>query len=450
VSETGNGAGGSIRRHILATMTVGIVVVVGLGGSAMMTELSGAVVASGYLVVDTNVKKVQHPTGGVVGELRVRDGMRVKAGDVVMRLDATVTRANLAIVVKCIDEAMARQARLEAERDDDSELRFPDELSARMGNPDVRRVVRGEQKLFDLRRTARAGQKAQLRERIGQLKEEIRGLTQQAEAKKGEIELIVRELEGVRYLWTKNLIPIMRLTQLEREAVRLKGEHGQLSASMAQARAKITETELQIIQIDQELRSEVAKELREIQGKMAELVERKVAAEDQLMRIDIRAPQSGIVHQLNVHTIGGVITASEPTMLIVPEADDLIVEVKLPPQSIDQLALGQRAVLRFSAFNQRTTPEINGNVVRISGDVVQDQKSGATYYLIHIATPLEEVARLEGLKLLPGMPVDAFIQTYARTVLSYLIKPLRDQVIKAFREREVRRAGPWWSASRCP
>ena len=153
------------------------------------------------------------------------------------------------------------------------------------------------------------------------------------------------------------------------------------------------------------------------------------------MRIDIRAPQSGIVHQLNVHTIGGVITASEPTMLIVPEADDLIVEVKLPPQSIDQLALGQRAVLRFSAFNQRTTPEINGNVVRISGDVVQDQKSGATYYLVHIATPLEEVARLEGLKLLPGMPVDAFIQTDARTVLSYLIKPLRDQIVKAFRER---------------
>ena len=435
MSETDNGAGGSIRRHILATMTIGALVVVGLGGSAMLTELSGAVVASGYLVVDTNVKKVQHPTGGVIGELRVRDGMRVRAGDVVMRLDATVTRANLAIVVKGIDEAMARLARLEAERDDESELRFPDELSSRMDNPDVSRVVRGERKLFELRRTARAGQKAQLRERIGQLNEEIRGLTQQAEAKKAEIELIGRELEGVRYLWTKNLIPIMRLTQLEREGVRIKGEHGQLTASMAQARAKITETELQIIQIDQELRSEVAKELREIQGKMAELVERKVAAEDQLMRIDIRAPQSGIVHQLNVHTIGGVITASEPTMLIVPEADDLIVEVKLPPQSIDQLALRQPAVLRFSAFNQRTTPEINGMVVRISGDVVQDQKSGATYYLVHIATPAEEVARLEGLKLLPGMPVDAFIQTDARTVLSYLVKPLRDQIVKAFRER---------------
>jgi len=435
VSAASGGAGRSIRRHVLATLTVGTIVVVALGGSATMTELSGAVVASGNLVVDTNVKKVQHPTGGVVGELRVRDGMRVNAGDVVMRLDATITRANLAIVVKGIDELMARQARLEAERDDDGELRFPQELISRADHPDVSRVVQGEQKLFELRKSARAGQKAQLRERIGQLREEIQGLTEQTDAKKREIELIGRELEGVRLLWSKKLISITRLTQLERESVRIKGEHGQLTASIAQARAKITETELQIIQIDQELRSEVAKELREIQGKMAELVERKVAAEDQLMRIDIRAPQSGIVHQLNVHTVGGVLTASEPAMLIVPEADDLIVEVKLPPQSIDQLKVGQAAVLRFSAFNQRTTPEIKGNVVRISGDIVQDVKSGTTYYLVHIATPAEEIARLDGLKLLPGMPVDAFIQTEARTVLSYLAKPLRDQIVKAFRER---------------
>ena len=367
--------------------------------------------------------------------LRVRDGVRVNAGDVVIRLDETIMRANVAIVIKGIDELTARQSRLEAERDDESELQFPKELTSRMDNPDVRRVVNGERQLFDLRRSARAGQKAQLKERIGQLKEEILGLTEQAEAKKSEIDWITTELEGVRQLWSKNLVPIMRLTQLEREAVRLKGERGQLIASTAQARGKITETELQTIQIDQDLRSEVAKELREIQGKMAELVERKVAAEDQLMRTEIRSPQSGVVHQLSVHTVGGVITASEPAMLIVPEMDDLTVEVKLPPQNIDQLVVGQPAVLRFSAFNQRTTPEINGSVVRISGDVVQDQKSGGTYYLVHIATPIEEVARLEGLKLVPGMPVEAFIQTQARTVLSYLIKPLHDQILKAFRER---------------
>src|SRR5215475_2246132 len=430
-----SGASRSIRRHVLAAMTVGLLAAGGLGGWATTTELSGAVVASGMLVVDSNVKKVQHPTGGVVGELRVRDGVRVSAGDVVIRLDETITRANLAIVIKGIDELTARQVRLEAERDDESELQFPNELTSRMDNPDVSRVVNGERKLFELRRSARAGQKAQLKERIGQLKEEILGLTEQAEAKKGETEWIIKELEGVRQLWSKNLVPIMRLTQLEREAVRLKGERGQLIASTAQAKGKITETELQIIQIDQDLRSEVAKELRAIQGKMAELVERKVAAEDQLMRTEIRAPQSGVVHQLNVHTVGGVITASEPAMLIVPEADELTVEVKLPPQNIDQLIVGQPAVLRFSAFNQRTTPEINGSMIRISGDIIQDQKSGATYYLVRIATSIEEIARLEGLKLLPGMPVEAFIQTGARTVLSYLIKPLHDQILKAFRER---------------
>jgi len=435
MSSNEGGASRSIRRHVLIAMTVGILVAGGAVAWSTTTELSGAVVASGSLVVDSNVKKVQHPTGGVVGELRVRDGVHVHAGDLLIRLDETVTRANLAIVVKGLDELGARQSRLEAERDDDSEVRFPIELISRMANPDIRRVVDGEQKLFDLRKAARAGQKAQLRERIGQLKEEIGGLTIQAEAKQREIELIQMELEGVRHLWRQNLVPITRLTQLEREAVRIGGERGQLMASMAQARGKMTETELQIIQIDQDLRSEVAKELREIQGKMAELVERKVAAEDQLMRTDIRAPQTGVVHQLMVHTIGGVITASEPTMLIVPESDDLTVEVKLPPQQIDQLALGQPAVLRFSAFNQRTTPEINGIVVRISGDIVADQKSGATYYLVHIATTPAEIARLDGLKLLPGMPVEAFIQTGARTVLSYLTKPLRDQIIKAFRER---------------
>src|SRR5215471_6142782 len=428
MSSNNGGASRSIRRHVLTAMTVGILVVSGLGGWAMTTELSGAVVASGVLVVDSNVKKVQHPTGGVVGELRVRDGVHVRAGDLLIRLDETITRANLAIVVKGLDELAARQARLEAERDDDSEVRFPADLKSRMANADVRRVVEGEQKLFDLRKSARAGQKAQLKEGIG-------GLTVQVEAKQNEISLILKELEGVRYLWQQSLVPITRLTQLERESVRIGGERGQLMASMAQARGKMTETELQIIQIDQDLRSEVAKELREIQGKMAELVERRVAAEDQLMRTDIRAPQTGVVHQLMVHTIGGVITASEPAMLIVPESDDLTVEVKLPPQQIDQLSLGQPAVLRFSAFNQRTTPEINGTVVRISGDIILDQKSGATFYLVHISTPPEEIARLEGLRLIPGMPVEAFIQTDARTVLSYLVKPMRDQIMKAFRER---------------
>ena len=398
--------------------------VAGVGGWAMTTELAGAVVGSGQLVVDSNVKKVQHPTGGVVGELRVREGDRVAAGDVLLRLDETVTRANLTIVIKSLDELSARQARLEAERDSAEAVAFPDALTARASNRDVARTMAGEQKLFELRKTSRQGQKAQLRERIGQLAEEISGLAGQADAKRREIELINRELEGVRDLWTKNLIPISRVTALEREAVRLDGERNQLTASVAQSKGKTTEIELQIIQIDQDLRTEVAKELAEIRGKTAELVERQVAAEDQLKRIDIRAPQSGVVHQLAVHTVGGVINPSEPLMLIVPEGDELTVEARVAPQDIDQLALGQPAVLRFAAFNQRTTPEIVGVVAKISADVALDPKTGAAFYVLRIAMPREEIARLGGLKLVPGMPVETFVQTGERTVMSYLVKPL--------------------------
>ena len=428
-------AGRSIRRHVLTAIAVIVLLAGGLGGWAMTTELSGAVIASGTLVVETNVKKVQHPTGGVVGELRVRDGDHVKRGDIVVRLDDTVTRANLAIVAKGLDETEAREARLEAERDDDEAIDFPVALLSRKSDPEVARVLAGEQSLFDLRRKARLGQQSQLREQIAQLEDEIVGLGGQVDSKKREIELIAHELKGVRELWDKRLVAISRMMALERDGARLSGERDGLISKIASAKGKIAEIKLQIIQIDQNLRSDVAKELREIQGKSAELVERKVAAEDQLMRIDIRAPQTGIVHQLAVHTVGGVVQASEPLMLVVPETDQLTVEAKLPPQNIDQVAIGQRATLRFSAFNQRTTPEIGGVVHTISGDITQDQRSGASYYVVRITMPDEEVARLHGLKLVAGMPVEAFIQTGDRTVISYLVKPLHDQIMKAFRER---------------
>jgi HlyD family secretion protein len=274
----------------------------------------------------------------------------------------------------------------------------------------------------------------QLKERIEQLKEQIEGLKLQATAKTDEIKLIEDELVGVQDLWRKNLVPITRVTALKREETRLTGERGQMISAIAQARGKISETELQIIQIDQDLRSEVAKELREIQAKSAEFVEKRVVAEDQLKRIDIRAPQAGIVHQLNVHTVGGVIAAGDPLMLIVPEADDLAIEVKVAPQDIDQLKIGQKAALRLSAFNQRTTPEVNGEVKRIAADLLQDQKTSQSYYTARITMPDHEMTRLQGLKLVPGMPVEAFIQTGDRTALSYLMKPLSDQLSRAFRE----------------
>ena len=429
-------AQGSIRRHLALGLALGAVLVVGVGGWATFTQISGAVIAPGQLVVESDVKKVQHPTGGVVGELRVDEGMRVKAGDILIRLDETQTRANLDIILKALDELSARRARDEAERDGAAAITFPPELLARKdSDPSVAHLIEGETRLFKSRVAGREGQKAQLRERVQQLREEIKGLTEQVAAKAREVGFITGELQGVRELYAKNLVPLARVNALERDAARLDGERGKLLASTASARGKIAETELQILQIDGDMRTETGKDLAEIRGKWSEYVEKRVAAEDQLKRVDMRAPQSGTVHQMTVHTIGGLVTPSEPAMLIVPEADQLAVEVKIQPQDIDNVRLDQAAVLRFSAFNQRTTPEIDGVVSRVSADVTSDPKTGMSYYTARIRVPEDQKERLGTARLVPGMPVETFMQLGNRSVLSYLTKPLTNQIAKAWKER---------------
>jgi membrane fusion protein, type I secretion system len=425
----------SIRQHLIAGLSVVALLAGGLGGWASTAQISGALIAPGSIVVESNVKKVQHPTGGVVGEVRAHDGDVVKAGDIVVRLDDTVTKANLAIVTKNLDGLWARAARLEAEQRGLDKITFPPMLLDRAADPDVSAVMLNESKLFEVRVNGRAGQKAQLRERIVQLNEEIAGLSAQEKAKDKEIELVEKELAGVRDLYDKHLVQLSRLTTLERDAARLAGERAQYIASRAQAKGKITEIELQIIQVDKDMVSDVSKDLREANDKIGELVERKVTAEDQLRRVDIRAPQDGMVLQSTVHTVGGVITAGDAIMLIVPQADDLQVEAKVNPQDIDKLQVGQKTLLRMSAFNQRTTPELNGVVTRVSPDVTTDQRTGQSYYTIRISMPPAEIARLGDVKMIPGMPVEAFVQTGERTMLSYLIKPLSDQLMRAFREK---------------
>jgi HlyD family secretion protein len=430
------GARRSIRLHLIIGLAVVIVLAGGFGGWASTVQISGALIAPGAVVVDSNVKKVQHPTGGVVGEVRVRDGDLVKAGDIVVRLDDTVTKASLAIVVKTLNGLYARAARLEAEQRGDSQLTFPPQLTERADDPDVQNVMTSESKLFEVRVYGRAGQKAQLRERVSQLNEEIGGLTAQEKAKDQEIALVEKELVGVRQLYDQHLVQLTRLTTLERDAARLNGERAQYISSRAQAKGKITETELQIIQVDKDMVSDVSKDLRETNDKIGEFVERKVTAEDQLRRVDIRAPQDGMVLQSTVHTVGGVITAGDAMMMIVPQADDLSVEAKVDPKDIDKLQIGQKTLMRLSAFNQRTTPELNGAVTRVSADVTTDQRTGQSYYTIRVSLPPTEVARLgDNNKLIPGMPVEAFVQTGDRTMLSYLIKPLHDQLMRSFRER---------------
>jgi HlyD family secretion protein len=425
----------AIRRYTIAGVAVVIFLTGGVGVWAGTMHIAGALIAPGTIVVDSNVKKVQHPTGGVVGEVRVHDGDHVKAGDLLVRLDDTVTRANLAIVTKGLTEFEARKARLAAERDRADTIKFPDDLLQRETDPDVAQVLAAERKLFDLRRAARAGQKAQLRERIDQLGKEINGFTSQQVSKEKEVKLIERELEGVHDLFQKNLVPMTRVTALERDATRLDGERGQLVASTAQAKGKVAELNLQIIQVDEDASSEVAKEMREVEGKIGEFVERKIAAADQLKRTDIRAPQAGTVFQSTVHTVGGVIPAGDPMMMIVPDAENLAVEARVNPQDIDKVQVTQPAVLRFSAFDTRTTPEIFGKVTRVSADTTLDQRTGQSYYTIRIALEREQMERLGNVRLVPGMPVDAFVQTGERTVIAYLMKPLSDQIVKAFREK---------------
>ncbi|SFB32058.1 HlyD family secretion protein [Rhizobium sp. NFR07] len=433
-SELEYGVSRSIRRHLLAGVFSCIVLVGGGTTWAATTSLAGAVVAGGHFVVDSYVKKVQHPTGGVVGEIAVREGAAVHAGDIVMRLDATQTRASLAIVTRRIDELTARLARLEAERDDLEVVGFPDWLVERQDNPDVAAALRSETRLFEFRRQSRAGHKAQLRERITQFEHEIRGLKAQEDAFQQGIEVLDKEIAALSSLRMQGIVSDQRLNGLKTQVATFGGERGEKIAFQAQASGRISETRLQILQIDQDLKAEVGKELREVQAQLGEFIERRVAAEDELKRIDIVAPQSGTVHQLAVHTVGGVVSPADPIMLIVPEGDDLALEVQVLPKDIDQIHLGQPAVLRMSAFSLRTTPELNAHVTRVAADLTTDQRSGASYYLIRLSVAAHEVAKLGELKLVPGMPAEALIQTGERSALSYLMKPLSDQVSHAFRE----------------
>jgi type I secretion membrane fusion protein, HlyD family len=405
-----------------------------IGLWAATATLSGAVVAGGQFVVDTSVKKVQHATGGIVGELKVQEGDKVAAGDLLIRLDETVTRANLLLVTKQLDEFIARRARLEAERDGADQVKDPEEFASRLDEPGVKTIMASERTLFDARRSTRDAQKDQLRKRISQSQDEIVGLKAQQDAKAREAEFIKEELKGVRELYQKNLVQLPRLNALERDAASIEGQRGQLIAAVAQAEGRIAETEFQIIQIDEEMRADALKELREIQGRIAEYTERRVAAEDQLKRTDIRAPSAGFVHQLNVHTIGGVISPAEPVMLIVPTNDKLELEAKVMPNDIDQVKIGQQATVRVHASNQRMIPELHGTVSRISADVSRDQQTGVSFYTIRVDLPPDQIKRLENLKLIAGMQAEVFVQVNERTPFEYFFKPMEEQIARAFRE----------------
>lgn len=424
----------SIRLYTITGACTLALMVFGVGGWAATANLSGAVIGTGTVVVDGNVKRIQHREGGIVGEIRVRNGAIVKVGDLLIRLDDTVTRAGLSIVANQISQLSARRLRLVAERDNAGTLVVPASLSGKIDDAAVAEYIEAETALFAARKRTIDGQKAQLAQRIDQIRQENEGLIVRKSAKEEELSWIGQELVRVRSLNEQQLIQFNHLAELERLRAQLDGERGQLIAEMARAATRVTETELQILQLDQDRLAEVLTELRDSDNKLAELAEQKVTAEDQLKRIDIRSPQDGIVHELAVHTIGGVIGAGETVMQIVPVNDRLVVETKIQPTDIDQIHVNQQATLRFSAFNQRTTPEVIGHVKTVAADLVNNPQTGESWYTARIQIESEELSKLDNLSLLAGMPVEAYIKTSERTALSYLVKPLTDQISKAMRE----------------
>lgn len=428
-----------VERAFNRELRIGLRVLIGggvlIGAWSALMPLAGAVAVPGNLVVQSNVKAIQHPTGGIVAQIPVHNGMRVNAGDLLLQLDATQARASLQVVSKQLDEFRVRIARLMAERDAHAQIETPPEMAARSAETGVNALLASEESLFKARANARQSQKDLLQSRVAQLGEEISGLDAQLKSKASQLELIGGELSGIKTLYDKKLVPLTRFTTLQRESARIEGERGQLISAIAETKAKIGEAQLQIVRIDQDFRTDVVKELGEARGKEAELVERGVSARDLLDRIDIRAPTSGVIHQLAAHTIGGVVRAGDTVMEVVPDSDDLQVEARLQPNDIDQVRSGQKAFIRFSAFNQRVTPQLTGVVSYVSADISRDQQTNAPFFTVRVALPNDERRRLADSPLVSGMPAEVFMQTGSRTMMSYLLKPISDQLQRAFIER---------------
>jgi HlyD family secretion protein len=431
------GVGHAFQHELRTGLRVLIAGVVLIGGWAGLVPLAGAVVVPGNLVVQSNVKAIQHPTGGIVAEIPVSNGARVEAGQLLVRLDATQARSNLQVVTKQLDDFRARIARLVAERDGLPEPEFPPEIVARAGEPGIKAILASELSLFNARAKARQSQKELLQSRVSQLGEEISGLDAQIKSKADQLQLIAGELTGVQDLYDKRLVPLTRLTTLQRESARIDGERGQLLSTIAETKAKIGEAQLQMVKLDQDSRTDVVKELNEAQGKEAELVEHGVSAKDTLDRIELRAPTSGFINQLAVHTIGGVVRAGETVMEIVPDSDDLQIEAHVQPKDIDEVRVGQKAFVAFSALNSRVTPKLIGEVSYVSADASRDkdQQAGGPVFTVRVNIPEEERRRLEGAKLVSGMPAELFMQTGSHTMLSYLFKPITEQLSRSFIER---------------
>jgi len=422
------------RRALVAGLAAFLLLFGGVFGWMAYASISGAVVASGTVVVRGKPKLIQHYDGGIVKDILVENGDIVRAGAVLVRLDKTLLIANLEIYRNRLREAFARMARLEAERDGLDEIVYDDAAGLAAGIIDDSGHRRGQEKLFAARFATRVGQIAQLREKIGQYGNQTAGVNGLIESKMQQLEFVAKELAGLRTLYDKGLASETRVLAQERQRADLQGQLSEHRAELARIDNSIRETEIAILQIDRQFQEAVLSELREVSTQFDDLIQQVVATEKQLERIEIRAPVDGIVHELSVYTVGGVVPPGGTLMQLIAVDQGVELEVSIDPQSIDQLHVGRKALVRFPAFNQRTTPEVFGTVEQISASSIVDEKTGYAFYRVGITVPRDEIARLGALVLVPGMPVEAFIETTSRTVLSFIMKPITDQLHRAFRE----------------
>ncbi|MDK3074017.1 HlyD family type I secretion periplasmic adaptor subunit [Sedimentitalea sp. JM2-8] len=426
----------SARKPVLLGLFGLLLLVGGFGTWSVISNIAGAVIASGRIEVDRNRQVVQHPDGGVVSEIMVDEGDSVALGQVLIRLDATLLQSQLLITEGQLFELIARRGRLEAERDSATGITFEEELlNAAAKRPEVADLIEGQQRLFEARKESTARETEQLEKRRGQISNQIEGITAQQASMRRQIDLIGKELANQQSLLDRGLAQAGTVLNLERAAADLDGSLGELIASQAQAEGRITEIDIEILKLGTSQREEAITRLRDLQYRELELAEQRRSLIDRLDRLDITAPVSGIVYGLQVHAPRSVIRPADPVLYLVPQDRPLVIAAKVEPTDIDKIFVDQSVTLRFSAFDQRQTPELFGTVKQVSADAFEEANSPVSYYRVEIELNEGERDRLpEGTVLIPGMPVETFIRTDDRSPMAYLVKPLADYFTKAFRE----------------
>jgi HlyD family secretion protein len=420
--------GERMRRNL--KIAVGIFLVLFL--LAAVVPIGGAVIGTGQVGVATRVKRIAHPTGGVISQIAVVNGEHVNAGQLLMRLDDRVTGADALYSNLTVEQLLAQRARLEAERVGAPAPVFPTQLT-QASNASARQAIEDERRLFAIRRSEQGQIRAQLAARVRQYSEEISGYEAQIASLKKQRELIEPERKSAQELWSKQLVTISRVNQLERTAADLEGNVAALNAQIAGARARITEAQEQSIQLVETRRADAGKQLADINTALNQQQLRSVAATDQQNRSEIRAPYSGTVEKIAFAAIGDVVKPAEPIMEIVPDADQMVIEAFISPSDVDQVRTGQHAVVRFTSFNRAATPEIEGRVSYVASDRTENPESKASFFLARIAIKPQDLAA-SGLQLRSGIPAEVHIQTGNRSLLSYIFKPLKDQFSRAFRD----------------